>query len=189
MPVGELRVPEHGACRAIERQQVRVVGHHEDALTGDDGAAVRAAARDPFRPRTLEVPDGTPAPGVQCERLVRRRHVHQAVEHHGRTLERAGVRNREDPLRREPSDRVLVDLRQRGVAVAPGITVVRGPGSLRRHLPEARSRLPQKVHARIVGPKLEIVETLPEDLAVERVARGGPDAQPDDGRFGHAALD
>ena len=63
-PVRHLRVPQQRAGMTVERDDVRVIGHHEHAVAGDADAAVDAAGRiadQPLRPRTLVMPDLTPA--------------------------------------------------------------------------------------------------------------------------------
>ena len=45
MPVGHLGVPEQLAGEAVERDQVRVVGHHEDAIARDRDAAIASRRR------------------------------------------------------------------------------------------------------------------------------------------------
>ena len=109
-PVVELGVPQQLAGEAIERDDVRVVGHHEDAIAGDRRAAVRAAAAHALRARPLVVPDPPPAAGVERVALVRRGHVHDAVDDDRRALQPAGVGNGEHPSRRQPRHVVLVDL-------------------------------------------------------------------------------
>ena len=84
------------------------------------------------RARPLVVPDAAAAAGVERVALVRRGHVHDAVDDDRRDLQVAGVRDAEQPRRRQPADGRLLDLRQRRVAVAAGIAVVGRPARLGR---------------------------------------------------------
>ena len=80
----------------------------------------------------------------------------------GVSCSRAGVRQREDPLRRQPRDVGRRDLGERGVAIAARIAVVTRPVLLRSHLAKRAARAPQQMDALIVRPQLQIVEALVE---------------------------
>ncbi len=179
-PVVELGVPQQLAREPIERDDVRVVGDHEHAIAGDTGAAVRAALHHALRARPLVVPDPPAAARVERVALVGRRHIHDPVDDDRRHLQVAGVGNREHPARRQLRDVVLVDLRQRRVAVAAGLAVVGRPARLRRDDAKPIAGAPQQVHALVVGPQLQIVEAFAEHLAFERSAVGRLDRRPHD---------
>ena len=111
-----------------------------------------------------------PRAGVERVALVRSRHVHDSAGHDGRDLQRpaSGIEN--DPLRRQPRDVRLVDLRQRRVAVPAGIAVVGGPLGLGRDFPEEVAHAPQQVHPLVGGQELQVGETLAAHLALQRAA-------------------
>ncbi len=168
-PVGHLRLPQERAAGTIERDEMRVVGRHEDALAADCDAAIDASGRNtgqPTRARAPVVPDLAPTAGIECVEIVRRADVHQAVHDDRRHLHLRHVGQREDPLRREARDIVSRDLSQRAVAVSAGLAVVCRPAALRRHCTiAARRRLTQQMRAAIVAEYLHLADTLIQEDA------------------------
>ena len=121
-PVRHLRVPEQRAGHSIERDHVRVVGHHEHAISRHRCPAIDAAtgvADRPLRPRPLVVPDLPPGPGIERITLVAARDVHHAFDDHRRALQPRSVRQVEQPLRHEARDVRRVDLRRPGCGDSP----------------------------------------------------------------------
>ena len=60
MPVGHLGFPQQRTGVFVQRDEVRVVGDHEQAIAGDGGAAIDTAGRvahETFCPRALVMPD------------------------------------------------------------------------------------------------------------------------------------
>jgi hypothetical protein len=102
-------------------------------------------------------------------------------------LQQSRIRNRKQPLGRQPRDGGLVDLRQRRMPVPAGIAVVGWPLGLGRDRSKAISRAPQQVHALVAGQKLEVGKPLAEDLSLERAAIGRPNRRVQD--RGGFALD
>jgi hypothetical protein len=170
-PVLERRVPQQLARETVQRQQVRIVGDHEEALARDGDAAVRMADRA-LGPRALVAPDLPARAGIEREALVRVRHVHDARDDDRGGLRAAAAGNREDPLRREPRHVAPVDLRHRGVAIAARIAVVGRPVDRRRDLAEAAGIASQQVHALVVAEDLHVVEAFGQQHPFERLAIG-----------------
>jgi hypothetical protein len=138
-PVGERGVPEERARPPVQRNHVRIVGFHEHAIAGHGDAAVRVSLLGALGARALELPDPASAAGVERDALVRSGHVHDAVDDRRRALQSTRVGHVEHPSRRETRDVALVDLRERGEAVAARLAVVARPSGLRRHLADTVS--------------------------------------------------
>ena len=135
------------------------------------------------------MPDLAAAAGIERVHLVRARDVHDAVDHDRRRFDVPDVRNREHPAGRQPRDVALVDLRQRGVAVAAGIAVIRGPVALRGH-GDGTGRRPScgAGESLIVGAQLEIGHALVEHAAFERPSVGRLNRLADDDRRGGSRV-
>jgi hypothetical protein len=89
-PVGHLGIPNQLAREAVQRNHVRVIREHEQAVARRRDAAVDAAggvAGQPFGARQLVVPEFAAAPGIECPGLVRARDVHDAFDHERRGLD------------------------------------------------------------------------------------------------------
>ena len=173
-PVGHLGVPAQRAGHPVERDDVRVIRHHEDLVAGDRHAAIGAAggvADEAFRARPLIPPDLPARARVERVALVRARHVHHAARDDRRDLQRRGVRQAEDPLRREPRGVAFRDVRERAVAAAARLAVVARPVRLRRHL-AVRVAVPAKqVQHLVVAEQLHVVRAAVEDESLEQYGR------------------
>src|SRR6266849_7318736 len=83
VPVRDLRVPEKIASKSIQRDDVGVIGLHENAAAGHSYAAVVSGiANHTLCPGPLVMPELAAGPGIQRVALVGGRHVHDAVHHH-----------------------------------------------------------------------------------------------------------
>ena len=141
VPVGHLGFPEQRARGAVEGDEMGVVGRHEQAIAGHGHAAIDAARRhadQAARARPAVVPDLAAAAGVERVEVVGGGDVHHAVHDHRRHLQLRGVRQAENPVRRQPRRVRRGDLRERAVAVAVRVAVIGGPVGLRRHLAVCR---------------------------------------------------
>ena len=152
-PVVHRGIPQQLAGEAVQRQQVRVVGDHEQ--------------RDRRRRATPRFawPDGRPSiaaadsarSGGRCRHRARSIRSDSATymmpdDDDRRGLRAAAAGHREDPFRREPRDVGLVDLGHRGVAVAARDRRCRSAS--RSDDVTSRNRLAdpaQQVHALVVG--------------------------------------
>src|SRR5438477_413155 len=102
MPVRHLRIPYQCSGMAVERNHVRVIGHHEDAVAGDANPTIDTAgsiADQPLCTRPLVMPDFTSAAGIQRIAFVGARDVHDTIDDHRRYLQTRRVWQTEDPLR------------------------------------------------------------------------------------------
>jgi hypothetical protein len=89
-PVGHLGFPDQRPRKSIERDDVRVIGDHEQAIARDRHAAVDAARGVPDETLgswTAIVPDFAARARVEGIALVRGRHIHDAVHDHRRHLQ------------------------------------------------------------------------------------------------------
>jgi hypothetical protein len=170
--VRERSIPDERAGPLVEREHARVVGLEEQAVAGNRDAAIRPGRRA-RRARALEVPDLASAAGVERVDFVDGRHVHDPVDDDGRDLQGAGVGQREQPARHEARDVGLFDLRERRIAVAARIAVVRGPRRFGRHLADGLCRTSQETHAAVGRPDLQVVGALAEHRAFDRASVGG----------------
>ena len=151
-----------------------VIGFHEDAIARDCDAAVGTAAdRHCARARPFVTPDLPAASGIEREARIAAGHVHHSADNDRGDLQLAHVRNREHPCHCKTRDIALVDLREAGVAVPAGITVIARPVCLGRHLAKATAGAAQQVHALVIGPQLYVVKTFAEHLSFEGLAFGG----------------
>src|SRR5262249_3478273 len=83
MPIRNLRVRQQTAGMAVERDNVRVIGDHKHAVSGDANAAIDAAGRvadQSSRPRALVMPDLAAGSRVQRIAFVRAGHIHDAID-------------------------------------------------------------------------------------------------------------
>ena len=163
VPVGHLGVPSQRAREAVEREDVGVVGDHEDEVACHRDAAVGAPggiAGQALRARAPVRPDAAAAPGVERVDLVGGRHVHDPVHHERRHRQPRGVRQGIRPAGGQPGHARPVDLVEGAVAVAVEPAVVGRPVRLRRHRPVPLTLLPQQVDAPVVIER--------EELEVER---------------------
>ena len=163
MPVRHLGVPNQFAGEAVQRDQVGVVGGHEDTVARRGHAAIGAAhggGRQAGGGLAAVMPDLAAGAGVQRITFVGHGNVHDAAHHDRRHLQARRVRQGEDPLRSQARDVGLGNLRQGGVAVAAGVAVVAGPIGARRDLAKLVARAAQQVHAMVAGAQLQIVEAL-----------------------------
>jgi hypothetical protein len=135
------------------------------------------------------MPDPSAGPGIERKALIRSGHVHDPVNDDWRDLQLPGVWNRKHPPGRETRDGGFVDLRERGVPVTAGVSVVCGPRRLGGHPSKAIARAAQQVDPSIIGPQLHVVDALAEHLAIERVPVGGLQRHPHHGTIGGTALD
>ena len=90
VPVRHLGLPEQRASRAIERDEVRVIGDHEHPVARNANAPVDAARGVPdeaLGSRTLIVPDFSSAARIERIAFVCARHVHHAFHHNRRDLQ------------------------------------------------------------------------------------------------------
>ena len=129
-PVRHLRFPQQRTRRAVERDDVRMIGHHEHAIARDGDASVDTAGRvadEPLGSWTRIVPDPASRSGVDRVTLICARDVHHAVHDDRCHLQRRGIRKAEGPLRYQPPNIALVDLRQLTVAASCRLPVVAGP--------------------------------------------------------------
>ena len=129
-----LRFPQPLAGEAVESQDVRVVGNHEDAIADDRRAAIHAdagLADDAAVSRLLVCPQHAPRRRVDRLQLVPSGDVHDAVDHDRGEL-RARFGHRQRPHGRETLHVRCVDLIERAVAVAGMRAVVHHPVALRR---------------------------------------------------------
>ena len=113
MPVRHLRFPEQGAGVFVQRDDVRVIGDHEEPIAGNGGAAIDAAggvADEAFRARTLVVPDFPARSRVERIALVGGGDVHHAFGDDRRHLQTVRIAQAVHPLRRERRGVALVDL-------------------------------------------------------------------------------
>ena len=152
---------------------MRVIGHHEHSVASDRHATIGAAggvADQALCPRPLIPPDLPARARVERITLVRARHVHHAGRDDRRDLQRRRVRQAEDPFRRELRDVAFVDVCERAVAAAAGLTVVAGPVSLRRDLPVLVAALAEQVQRLIVAQQLHVDRAAIEDEAFEHAA-------------------
>ena len=131
-----LRIPQLLAREPIERQEMRVVGHHERFVAADRDAAIgadAAFAENALVPRLAVGPELAPGRRVERVDLVPPGHIHDAVLHDGRRLKRARIaRNRKHPCRAEPLHVGRVDQLERTVAIAGEAAVVVRPVRFRR---------------------------------------------------------
>src|SRR5258707_13825897 len=111
---------------------MRVVGHHEHAISEHGDAAIDSAGRisgQALTARTAVVPDLAATSRIECVSLVDRGDVHHAIHYHRGYLKRARrAREGKDPLGCEPLHICRVDLVKRAEAVAVHVAVVSGPG-------------------------------------------------------------
>ena len=173
------RFPHQFAREPVQREQLRIVGDDEEAAARDRRAAIDAGRRvagEPFRSRTLEVPDAPARAGIERVAFVHGGDIHDAVDDDRRDLEPGGVGKREDPGGRKTRDRGAVDLIDRRVAVAVRRAVIRRPVHLRRHATMARTVLAKQLQRAIVGEHLHVVRRAIEQEPRERRAVGGVDA-------------
>src|SRR5258708_9519537 len=125
-------IPQKLAVDPAERDQVSVIGHHEDLLAQQSYSAIDRRSSIPdhsFRERARVVPDLPPIAGVESPRLVRSRDVHHSVRDHGCHFEVSGSRDREHPFRGQASYVTGVDLLQRTVAVPALARVITPPSA------------------------------------------------------------
>ena len=180
-PVGHGRFPQQVAGEAVEREQVRVVGDHEDAIAVHRHAAVDAGggvAGQALRARPLIVPDAAPGPGVQGVALVGAGHVHDAVDDDRRHLQARRARQREDPRRRQPRDGAAIDLVGRAVAIAARVAVIGRPIGLRRDPAPGFATPAEQMEVAGVGEQLYVGRGAVEDDAVHGGAVRHRGAQP-----------
>ena len=141
--VGHLDVPQQLAGVAVQRDHVCVVRDHEHAVAEGRNASIDPAGRvtgQPRRARAAVMPDPTAAAGIERERFVDRRDVHDAVDDDRRRLQRTrSSLNREHPFRREALDRLRVDLIERAESIPAQVSMVGRPlaGSGPRDVGEA----------------------------------------------------
>ena len=173
VPVRHLGFPEQRARGSIERDEMRVIGDHEHAISRNPNAPVdtaRGVADQALGPRALIVPDLSPAARVEGVALVRARHVHHAVHHDRRDLQARCVGQAEDPSGSQPDDVALVDLAERAVPAAIRLAVVAGPVGLRRDDAILPAALSEQVDPAIVTQQLQVVRALIEDQTRQRAA-------------------
>ena len=148
-----------------------VIGLQKNAVAGHSDAAVDSGiANHSRRAGQLVMPELAAGPRIQRETLVGGGHVHDAVHDHRRHFQPSRARNRSHPLRCQPGDIVLVDLRQRGVAVAAGIAIVGWPVRLGSDLSKEISSAAQQMDALIIGLQLQVLETFAEHLPTQSLA-------------------
>ena len=113
----------------MKRQQMRVVGHEEDAIAENGHASIGSFRRIAARlagTRAFVVPDGASCARIQSEHLIRTGDVHHAIDHNRCDLEHLMI-DREDPFELQAADVRWVDLVQRAVAIAADVAVIRRP--------------------------------------------------------------
>ena len=123
--VRDLDVPELLAREAIEREQVRVGCREEHGAAVHGDAAVADVER--IVRRVLVAPDLPSRARVDGPEIVGRREVHDAVDENRRGLDLLRKVRLERPGEAERVHVVARDLRQRAVAPARIVAVIRGP--------------------------------------------------------------
>ena len=121
------------------------------------------------------MPDHAAAAGVERVAFVGAGDVHHAVDHHRRVLDLRRIGHGKIHFGREARDVALVDLRQRAVAVAAGLAIVRGPVGLRGHDAIAIAGLAQQTELACRRCAAEVQHAFAHDLAFDRLAVGGLD--------------
>ena len=102
LPVRHHRIPQHRAREPVQRDEVRVIHHHEQPIARNRHSAVEPSAGisvQILRPIPQEVPNLPPRPRVERIAFVPARDVHQPTHHHRRRFRWRSVRQIENPLR------------------------------------------------------------------------------------------
>ena len=121
--------PEQRPVRATDRQKVRVVGDQKYARSEYRYATVEPDARittDARGSRTREAPHLSPRCRIESRDLIRRAHIHDAVEHQRRRLV-VEPAQRMHPPNPQPAHVHRVDLRVRAVSIAVKSSVISRP--------------------------------------------------------------
>src|SRR5437016_13263700 len=148
-----------------------VIGLQKNAVAGHSDAAVDSGiANHSRRGGQLIMPELAAGSRIQREALVGGGHVHDAIHDHWGHFQPSRARNRKHPLRCEPGDIVLVDLSERGVAVASGIAIVGWPVRLGSDLSKEISGAAQQMDALSIGSQLQVLETFAEHMPTQSLA-------------------
>src|SRR5262245_13537567 len=143
----------------VERDDVRMISHHENAITRYAHATIDSTssiADQPFGSRPLVMPDFAAAARVERIAFVGTRDVHDAVDHDWCYLQTRCIRETENPLCREPANIVSVDLRKSAVAAARIRTVVARPIGLRCNRAIATVCFPQYADLPVFAEQLQV---------------------------------
>ena len=99
--VRELRIPQQFAGETVERNDVRIVGFHEDTVARHGNATVRTAAyrHCPCAPPFV-MPDLPATSGIEREALIGASDVHHSADDDRCDLEGACTGKREHPRHR-----------------------------------------------------------------------------------------
>ena len=129
-PIRHRGIPHQLAGEAIQRDHMRVIGLHEDAVAGDHGSPVHAGGDHADRFAPLVMPDLPSRAGVERIAIIAAGDVHDAVGYHGGHFETCRAGKIEDPFWSETGDILRRDLRKRCESIAAAIAVVFGPARL-----------------------------------------------------------
>ena len=159
--IGDFDIPLHGARLRVERNETRIERSHEHGVAGDrDAAIVRTAAvnRRGDARLVLVAPDLLAGARVdRHRRVVRRRHVHHAIDDRRTGLERAEARDPGlvHPGHPERADVRGRDLREWRVALVGVVAAIDRPvaavaaGVLEHRIRDVRER--RLTHGRLLG--------------------------------------
>ena len=128
--VGHFGVPEEFTAETVERDDVRMIGDHEDGVAENRDAAINGGAGvadHAFRQRPGVMPDLPPAARIERVGLVRHGHVHHAVHHHRRYFQVIGIGDGEHPLSPQLCDICGVDLAQLAMAISAEAAMISRP--------------------------------------------------------------
>ena len=162
-PVRHFGIPQQFARESIEREQVRMIRHHEYALARNRDTSVDAPggiADETFGARLLKAPDLAAVACIERVTLVRAGDVHDAVDDNRRHLQAQRRRDGIDPFRRQTAYVRFVDLREGGIAVACRRPVVARPIDARRDDAIAVAGFSEKNDRSALRPQLYVVRAL-----------------------------
>src|SRR5262245_14448799 len=144
---------------AVERDDVRMISHYENAITCHAHATIDSTssiADQPLGSRPLVMPDF--AAGARVERIafVGTRDVHDAVDHDRCYLQTWCIGETENPLCCETANIAFIDLRKSAVTAARIRTVVARPIGLRCNRAIAAVRFSQQADLSVFAEQLQV---------------------------------
>src|SRR5262245_39416816 len=133
LDVTQYDIPDLASREAVQRQEVCIVGDHEQAVAGDRQPAICASsslAQQAGCPGGAEGPDLAARSGIQRVRFVCARDVHDPVGNNRRDFQPRRAGNWKYPGRGQPIHVAGTDLFERTITIAARAAIVAQPVAL-----------------------------------------------------------